>query len=63
MRIGCPLRQLDIIDHLAIRSHTQVKSQIVSQKVRVILKELRDQLLHITWIGQCTIPFLLDTLE
>ncbi len=62
-RCASPSRQLNIINTLSIGADAQVQTEFIFQKVSVLLKELRDQLLDVAWVRLATIPFFKDALK
>src|SRR6056300_1010384 len=48
---------------LAVRADSQVQFPCIEKEVRVLHKELRNQLLHIARVSACTLPLFMDALE
>lgn len=58
-----PIRQLNLVYTLIIRSYTHIKIVMVREEISIILKELGDQFLDVSRVCLATDPLFVNTLE
>lgn len=58
-----PIRKLNILNTLSIRTDSQVQVHFVLKKVTGVHEELRDQLFNVCRVRIATLPLFVDSFE